>query len=53
MKCTADIQKYNALIQKYQIYVFLDGLDDQLDAIQSDILKIKPFLMVQQAYAYV
>jgi hypothetical protein len=32
---------------------FLDGLDDRLGNICSDVLQLKPFLKVEQAYAYV
>ncbi|KAL5833543.1 hypothetical protein ACOSQ3_017217 [Xanthoceras sorbifolium] len=42
MKCAVDIQTYNSILQKERVYIFLDGLDDQLDNIRSD-----------QAYAHV
>ncbi|KAI5390562.1 hypothetical protein KIW84_075750 [Lathyrus oleraceus] len=32
---------------------FLDGLDDRLDNIRSDVLQMKPFPTVEQAYAHV
>ena len=53
MKCAEDIQIYNSNIQEDRVYVFLDGLDDQLDKIRSDILQIKLFPTVEQAYAHV
>lgn len=33
--------------------MFLDGLDDRLDKIRADVLQIRPFPTVEQAYAYV
>ena len=53
MKCVEDIQIYNSNIQEDRVYVFLDGLDDRLDKIRSDVLQIKPFPSVEQAYAHV
>ena len=53
MKCAKDIQMYNSNIQEDRVYVFLDGLDDRLDKIRSDVLQIKPFSIVEQAYAHV
>ena len=35
------------------MYTFLDGLDDRLDKIRSDVLQLKPFPTMEQAYAYV
>lgn len=34
-------------------YIFLDGLDDHLDNIHSDVLQIRPFPSIEQAYAHV
>ena len=48
-----DIQKYNTLLQEDRVYTFLDGLDDRLDKIRSDVLQLKPFPTVKQAYAHV
>ena len=31
----------------------MDGLDDRLDNIRSDVLQLKPFPIVEQAYAHV
>ena len=53
MKCAKDIQIYNSNIQEDRVYVFLDGLDDRLDKIRSDILQIKSFPTVEQAYVHV
>ena len=47
MKCAEDIQIYNFNIQKDQVYIFLDGLDDQLDKIRSDVFQVKPFPTVE------
>jgi hypothetical protein len=53
MECVYDIQKYNTLLQEDRVYTFLDGLDDRLDKIRSDVLQLKPFPTVEQAYVYV
>lgn len=53
MQGTIDIQKYNSIIQKDRVYIFLDGLDDQLDNILSDVLQLKPFSMVVQVNTHV
>ncbi|PNX97393.1 hypothetical protein L195_g020622, partial [Trifolium pratense] len=53
MVCPVDIQKYNSIIQEDRVYVFLDGLDDRLDKIRSDVLQLQPFPTVEQAYAHV
>ncbi|KAI5565456.1 hypothetical protein BDE02_14G123400 [Populus trichocarpa] len=53
MECAADIQRFNDLLQENRVYTFLDGLDDRLDNIRSDVLQLKPFPTVEQAYAYV
>ena len=53
MQCPADIQHFNNMLQEDQVYTFLDGLDDKLDNIRSDVLQLKPFPIVEQAYAHV
>lgn len=53
MKCTGDIQKYNSIVQEERVYIFLDGLDDRLDKIRSDVLQLQPFPTIEQAYAHV
>ncbi|KAK2982003.1 hypothetical protein RJ640_007595, partial [Escallonia rubra] len=53
MKCEFDIEKYNSILQEDGVYTFLDGLDDRLDKIRGDVLQLKPFPTVEQAYAHV
>ncbi|KAF5454826.1 hypothetical protein F2P56_024463 [Juglans regia] len=53
MECSVDIQHYNRIVREDCVYIFLDGLDDRLDNIRADVLQIKPFPMVEQAYAHV
>ena len=53
MKCAEDIQTYNTSIQEDPVYTFLDGLDDHLDKVRSDVLQIQPFPTVKQVYAQV
>ena len=53
MKCAEDIQIFNSNIQEDRVYVFLDGLDERLDRVRSDVLQMKPFPTVEQAYAQV
>ena len=53
MKCTTDISKYNSILQEDRVYIFLDGLDDRLDKIRSDVLQLQSFPTVEQAYAHV
>ncbi|KAL4644557.1 hypothetical protein ACB092_02G173100 [Castanea dentata] len=53
MECAIDIQKYNSILQEDRVYTFLDGLDYRLDKTRSDVLQLKPFPTVEQAYAFV
>jgi len=53
MECPADIHHYNTLLQEDQVYTFLDGIDDRLDHIRSDVLQMRPFPSIEQAYAHV
>lgn len=53
MKCAGDVQKYNSILQEDRVYVFLDGLDDRLGKVRSDVLQLQPFPIVEQAYAHV
>ncbi|RVW42603.1 Retrovirus-related Pol polyprotein from transposon TNT 1-94 [Vitis vinifera] len=53
MECAVDIHNYNLLLQEDRVYVFLDGLDDRLDKIRDDVLQVRPFPTVEQAYAHV
>ncbi|KAI5319218.1 hypothetical protein L3X38_038926 [Prunus dulcis] len=48
----SDIKRYNDILQKDPVYIFLDGLDDLLDKARSDVLHMTSFLTVDQAYAY-
>ncbi|XP_034919512.1 uncharacterized protein [Populus alba] len=47
------LEKFYNELQEERVYVFLDGLDDHLDHIRCDVLQIKPFPTVEQAYAHV
>ena len=53
MNCATNIQKYNTILKEYRVYIFLDGLDDPLDKIRSDMLQIRPFPTIEHAYAHV
>lgn len=53
MKCAIDIKSYNSILQEERVYTFLDGLDDRLDHVRSDVLRLKPFPSIEQAYAHV
>lgn len=45
-----DSQRYNSLLQEERVYVFLDGLDDKVDNLHSEVLQKHPFPTVEQAY---
>ncbi|RVW98674.1 hypothetical protein CK203_032168 [Vitis vinifera] len=53
IECAVDNHNYNLLLQEDKVYVFLDGLDDRLDKIRGDVLQLRPFPTVEQAYAHV
>ena len=53
MKCEIDIQSYNSMLQEERVYIFLDGLDDRLDLVRSDVLLLKPFPSIEKADAHV
>ncbi|XP_074573366.1 uncharacterized protein LOC141829748 [Curcuma longa] len=53
MECARDIQKYNFIVQEERVYIFLDGLDERFDNIRSDVLELKLFPTIEQAYAFV
>ncbi|RVX02622.1 hypothetical protein CK203_016558 [Vitis vinifera] len=53
MQCPTDIQYFNNMLQEDRVYTFFYGLDDKLDNIRSDVLQLKPFPTVEQAYAHV
>ena len=38
---------YNSTVQEDRVYTFLDGLDDRLDNIQADTLRMQPFPKVE------
>ncbi|XP_020263632.1 uncharacterized protein LOC109839566 isoform X1 [Asparagus officinalis] len=48
-----DIEKFNLFIQKARVYTFLDGLEDRFDAIQAQVLQLKPFTTIEQAFGHV
>ena len=53
MECTTNIYYYNNLLQEDCVYTFFDGLDDHLDNICIDVLQMRPFPSIEQAYAHV
>jgi hypothetical protein len=53
MECPADIHHYNTLLQEDRVYTFIDGIDNRLDHIRSDVLQMRPFPSIEQDYAHV
>ena len=53
MKCSIDIQSYNSMLQEERVYIFLEGLDDRLDHVRSNVLRLKPFPSIEHAYAHI
>jgi len=53
MTCESDIRRFNLITQEDRVYTFLDGRDDHLDNVRSDVLQIKPFPTVEQAHTFV
>ena len=53
MACAIDIQNYHSILQEERVYTFLDELDDRLDHVQSDVLRLQPFLSIEQTYAHI
>lgn len=53
MEYATDIYHYNNLLQEDRVYTFLNGLNDLLDNIRSDVVQIRPFPSIEQAYAHV
>lgn len=49
MLCAIDIQSYNSILQEERVYTFLDRLDDRLDHVRSDVIRLKPFPSIEQA----
>ena len=50
--CEEDILVYKFAVQEDRVYMFLDRLDDRLDNIRADTLRMQPFPTVEQAYAH-
>jgi len=50
MKCKADIQSYNSILQEDRVYNYLNGLDDRMDKVRWVMLQIQPFPTVEQTY---
>nr|GEW79296.1 UBN2_3 domain-containing protein [Tanacetum cinerariifolium] len=53
MKCPEDIKKHNDLTQEDRVYVFLDGLDNYLYDIRGEVLRMKPFPNVEEAFVVI
>ena len=53
MACAIDIQNYYSMLQEEWVYTFLNRLDDRLDHVWSDVLRLKPFPSIEQAYAHI
>jgi hypothetical protein len=53
MECPRDIDKFNLHTAKNRVYTFLDGLDDALDGVRAQVVLLKPFPTVPEAYGYV
>ncbi|KAL3519671.1 hypothetical protein ACH5RR_017820 [Cinchona calisaya] len=53
MKTDEDIHTYNQIIQEERLNIFLDGLNDKLDATRRDILNTHPVPSLAEAYAMV
>ena len=51
MKCKADIQRYNSILDD-RVYTFLNWLDDRLDKVRGVMLQIQPFPTMEQTYIY-
>jgi hypothetical protein len=53
MECVKDIEAFNTYIRKNRVYTFLDGLDDRLDHMRAEVLKLNLFPTIEQAYGHV
>lgn len=53
MECASDITKYTVKVNAQRVYVFLAGLDSQLDGVRGRILATKPLPNIQSVYALV
>ena len=50
MTCSADVERYNSVVQEDRVYTFLDGLDDRLDKVRADVLQLQPLPTIEEAY---
>ncbi|XP_058196889.1 uncharacterized protein LOC131312891 [Rhododendron vialii] len=53
MECANDIVTYNTKVNSQRVYLFLAGLDPQLDGVQDLVLATKPLPNIQAIYAMV
>ncbi|KAJ8642093.1 hypothetical protein MRB53_018787 [Persea americana] len=53
MKCKADIEIYTTRVNYQRVYIFLAGLDSQLDGVRGRVLATVPLPNAQIAYAMV
>jgi transposase InsO family protein len=51
--CSTDIENRNQEILEERLYIFLGGLDQRLDNIRAEILRTKPFPIIEEAFARV
>jgi hypothetical protein len=51
MKHTVDIEKYNSIVKEDRVYLFLDGLDDHLDSIRAEVIRMDPFPTIEEAFS--
>ncbi|RVW18851.1 Retrovirus-related Pol polyprotein from transposon RE1 [Vitis vinifera] len=45
--------RYPTAKQEEQVYTFLDGLDERLDHVRSDVLRLQSFPSIEQTYDYI
>ena len=53
MTCAADIEKYRKRIAEDRVYIFLAGLDHNLDQVASRVLATSPLPKIEEAYSLV
>lgn len=53
MKCPDDVKLRQDEVQKDRVYDFLAGLDDELNKIRGDVLRVKPLPKLEEVYSYV
>ncbi|KAG5552479.1 hypothetical protein RHGRI_010533 [Rhododendron griersonianum] len=51
MECPNDIVTYNTKVNSQRVYLFLAGLDPQLDGVRGRVLATKPLPNIQAIYA--